>query len=220
MSEVHLDIVARERPCGPCVPFGFAMHAQADPSLLLAISDGVAASWVQSPSPPIRRPRGRPASVRSFLEQHHPPAAPSSTALSPRPLDPLKLFLRVNLGAPVLQACVASVGRSTPDSRLPPAFEKLIEDHFQANVQHHVLSVQAEAQLLGVRRQDVGARTMELAAAVHFGTRAFLASLLSHIRTEISLGRMKPVACVLWCMSDETTMPTSGQDFVAPTTAA
>jgi hypothetical protein len=160
-------------------------------------------------SPVRRRPRGRPASTLNFLARFvEPPVGP---IIADHRTDTLNSFVRTNIGAFIHRAVSTAIVRG--DARaLDGDYPGLFAEYF-SDAPHHCMSVSAEAKLLGIDRTSLPDRTIALASAVHFGTRAFIASLVSHLRVEFLQRRMKPVAVALWLTADETSMPTNNQEW-------
>jgi hypothetical protein len=183
-----------------------------------------AQALVQAPPVPcMGRPRGRfgglalrarhRAARRAAEAVDHARAGAGQTA-APRQHDGLTAFLRPGIGLPIHQVIVKAATRDDT-SPCDADTQGLIESRL-GPMPRCFLPVQGEARMLNMSRYSLPKECQALAACVHFGTRAWTNSLLSHLHVEIKRGSIRPQAIYQYVMSDETSMPIQRHVWSAP----
>ena len=124
-------------------------------------------------------------------------------------LGGLRQLLRP-LGGPVLHAVVAAVQRL--QVREMSTVDKLVE-YCLGPQARGALPLQQEARTLERHRNVLKDHIVDLAAAVHFGCRAFVASVLADVGNCIRSGTLAPIAAMTYASFDETPMPFRADAF-------
>jgi hypothetical protein len=168
-----------------------------------------------APEPPQVGPRrGRPPGnlafrramdqARAVLQQQQQeqqePAA-QDIAVAEAPQCTLAALLRP-IGTTAMQLVQQSICRTD----VKPAHESLkrLLAHSLGCLPRPLIGVKAEAMLLDTKRQHLPAQIEVLAAAIHFGSKAWLGSMASHLRTKCILGELRPVAVIQFRLYDST----------------
>ena len=135
------------------------------------------------------RPRGRPHKDRAAAA-----AAPTVSALN--------TFLRGGIGTEAQIAFVKACARPiepTPEVRTLTSWCLAAEAR-------QFCSQAAEAKLLGISPKTLPQKIMDLGAAIHFASRAFGTSLLSHVLRQIEEKQLRPICLIRQIAFDETPM--------------
>ena len=154
------------------------------------------------------RPRGtcgNPLALRATLENQQ-QSAPSRR--QPDHLGAaLQSFLRPQIGSAVHRLLAKCVLRNPEE--LEPETSKLISHCLGPTPRTH-MGVMAEAALLQMHRNRVLPGEHALAACVHYGSRLWVMSLISHLNVECVRKTIIPQAVFKYFLTDETTMPVRG----------
>jgi hypothetical protein len=106
------------------------------------------------------------------------------------------------LGSPVMKEVSQVIARVL---KKPLDVEtKTLLDHSLGQFPRPNMGIQAEALLLDTCRQHLPARVETLAAAVHWGSKAWLASMISQFRLQVELNKLQIVAVLQFRMYDST----------------
>jgi hypothetical protein len=109
---------------------------------------------------------------------------------------------------------IASVISSLPRRSVDPELAAEL-DHCLGALPRGSMTLQAEAELIATTRHHTSSMPIRLGAVVHFGSRLFVASLLSHIRFKIAKCQWRAIACFMVCGYDETPLQFRVGDFDA-----
>ena len=189
---------------------------------LSSTSSSSSDSDVLSPTPVLRRGRGRPRNSLLRLATTAPDsqsdlACPASTSTV---ADPIQRFFRP-VGGPIPSMVGRIVQSGTSDALMEAA--DLVGDHSGVVAREdmrivdvmmgsetlfmHNASPSALAKAAGVDRRKFGRRLLVLAAAAWAGTLSFLAGLVSSLLVARRAGKIKLMAVVKFCTYDETPLP-------------
>ena len=118
----------------------------------------------------------------------------------------LATFLQPELGPDVVRMVTAAAAAGTDDLDLGHGDSKLFE-HMLGPEPRNLFTQRATAKTLGLDVKKVKRGTIEIAAAVFFSNRGWIASLLSAMRAQLFMRRIRLIGNFCYNLYDETSLP-------------